>query len=76
VKVGDHVLVRLPHHKDRERVHAIVLGEKSYIRNPAASGKDAWVPLLIEGEVKEVHADFIIEMNDTVELNMWLRYYG
>jgi len=59
LEVGDLVRVRLPHHLHDE-VIAVVAGPKKCIAYGDPS--DAWIQVLIEDELKDIHVDYIKEV--------------
>ena len=58
-KVGNLVRVRLPHNESGG-VQAIIMGKKQCVAYGDPS--DAWIKVLIEGEIKDVHVDYIREV--------------
>ena len=57
LSVGDLVHVRLPHHS-QNGVIAVIMGPRKCVAYGDPS--DAWIQMLIEDEVIEVHVDYIL----------------
>ena len=61
MKVGDLVRVRLPHMSyGMPDVVAVIAGAKRCVAY--GDPTDAWIKVLIEGEIKDVHVDYIREV--------------